>query len=207
MSIPLSRADSIPVQQDHSAPVSTSPVWKDKRTTATVSFAADVEVIVSTPVRSSPLEGPASPGLLQPSRELSLPIPQCDMSNTGLAAITITPPAYVLFPFDDPFDGVDLLSTSPVSTILAPIRSPESLATPSVIMDMLPQDFPPPGSSVSLFTSGLLSPCQVQPIVDESSEACCSSSPSVSIPTVDSPVESVLTGSSSPLVATVPDVG
>ena len=28
------------------------------------------------------------------------------MSNTGPAAIMITPPSYVLFPFDDPFDGV-----------------------------------------------------------------------------------------------------
>ena len=150
LSIPLSGADSIPVQQDHSAPVSTSPVWKAKRTTATVSIAANVEVIVSMLVRSSPLEGPASPDLLQPSRELSLPIPQYDMTNTGQAAITIVPPAYVLFPFDDPFDGVDPLSTSPFSTIpappgFAPIRPPGSLVMPPV----------------SLFTFGTLSPCRV----------------------------------------------
>ena len=85
-----------------------------------MSFAADVEVIVSTPARSSRMVGPASPDLLQPSREFSLPIPQCDILNPELAAITIAPPAYVLFPFDDPFEGMDTFSTSPVSTILAP---------------------------------------------------------------------------------------
>ena len=57
MSVPLSGADSKPAWPDHSTPVSTSPVWKAKRTTAAVSFAADVEVIVSTPVQSSPLGG------------------------------------------------------------------------------------------------------------------------------------------------------
>ena len=60
-------------------------------------------------------------------------------------------------------------------------------------MDRLPQDFPPPGSSVSLFTSGLLSLCRVQPVVDESREVCCLSLPSVFIPAIDSPVASVLT--------------
>ena len=56
------------------------------------------------------------------------------MSEAEPAKITIEPPAYVLFPIDDPFDGVDPLSTSPVSLILAPgfapIGPPGSLATP-----------------------------------------------------------------------------
>ena len=43
------------------------------------------------------------------------------MLDAGPATITIAPPACVLFPIDDPFDGVDLLSTSPVSPIPAPI--------------------------------------------------------------------------------------
>ena len=36
LSIPLPGADNIQVRPDHSAPVSISPVWKDKRTTAAV---------------------------------------------------------------------------------------------------------------------------------------------------------------------------
>ena len=117
LSVPLSVKASTPGRHDHSAPVSTSPVWKDKRSTAAVSFAADV--VVSMSVRSSRMEGPASPDLLQPSRELSLPIPQCYVSNTGPAAITIAPPAYVLFPFVDSFDSVDTFSILQVSTIPA----------------------------------------------------------------------------------------
>ena len=113
----LSGMASTPGRQDHSAPVSTSSAWKAMCTTAAVSFAADVEVIVSTLVRSSRMEGPASPDLLQHSWELSLSIPQCDMSSPGPAAITFAPPAYVLFQFDDPFDAVDTLSTSPVFTL------------------------------------------------------------------------------------------
>ena len=46
-------AASSPGRQDHSAPVSTSPMWKAKCTAPAVSFAADVEVIVSTPVPSN----------------------------------------------------------------------------------------------------------------------------------------------------------
>ena len=68
-------------------------------------------------------------------------------------------------------------------------------------VDMLPQDFsPPPGSPVSLFTLGSLSPRQVQPIADETSEVRRPSSPSV-----DSPVESTLTGSSLPPPVAVQD--
>ena len=162
-----------PVRPDHSAPVSPSPVWKDKLTTATVSFAADVEVIVSTPVRSFPLQGPASHGQLRPSWDLSF-------------------------------------SDSPVSPIPAPpgftpIVLPGSFATLLVIMDSLPQDFPPQGSSFALFTLGLLSPRWVQPVIDVSGVACHPSAPSVCIPAVDSPVVSVL--SLSPSAPPVPDVG
>ena len=154
------------------------------------------------------MEGPASPGLLRPSRDLSHPIPQYDMSDAGPATITIARPGYVFSPIDDPFDGVDPLSTSAVPPIpappgFAPIGQPRSLATPSVIMDTLPRDFPPPGSSVSLFTSGLLSPGQVQPVVDESGVVRCPSSPCVFIPAIDFPVVSVLTGNLSPPVPSV----
>ena len=45
--------------------------------------------------------GPASPDLLQQSREISRPIPQCDVINPEPAVIMIAPPAYVLFPIDD----------------------------------------------------------------------------------------------------------
>ena len=92
-------------------------------------------IVGSAPVRSSQLEGPASPCLLRPSRDLSFPIPQYNMSAAGPATITIAPLAYVLFPIDDSFDGVDPLSTSPVSPIpalpgFALIGPPGSLATP-----------------------------------------------------------------------------
>ena len=112
--------------------------------------------------------------------------------NPKAAAITIAPPAYVLFPFDDPFDGMDTLSTSPVFTIpvlpgFAPIGPPRSLATPPVIMDMLSRDFPSPGLSVSLLLSGLLSPCRVQPILEETSAVRHTWSLSVSIPAGESP--------------------
>ena len=67
-------------------------------------------------------------------------------------------------------------------------------------MDMLHHDFPPLGSSVSLLTSGLLSPGRVQPVGDESSVVRRPSSPSVFIPAVDSPV-------ASPLVPPILNVG
>ena len=53
---------------------------------------------------------------------------------------------------------------------------------------------------------GLLSPCRVQPILEETSAVCHIWSLSVSIPAGESPDESDLTGSSSPLAAIVPDV-
>ena len=67
-----------------------SPVLaqKPKHTPAAVLFAPKVEVIVSTPARSSRMVGPVSPDLRQPSRELSLVKP-------GPVVITIAPPAYV----------------------------------------------------------------------------------------------------------------
>ena len=108
------------------------------------------------------------------------------------------PPAYVLSPFDDPL-GVNPLSPSPVSAILAPpgfapIGLPGSLAMPLVVMDVLPPDFPPPGSPVLLVTSGPLSPRRVQPVLNETSGVCRFSSPSICMPAVDSPVVSVLPG-------------
>ena len=59
------------------------------------------------------------------------------------AANTITPPAYVLFPFADQFDGEDMLSTPrfpplPAPPDLAPIRQPGSLPVLSVVMDTSP---------------------------------------------------------------------
>ena len=143
---------------------------KAKRTTAAVSFAADVEVIVSAPVRSSPLEGPVSHSLLQPRRELSVPIPQYDMSNIGPAAVTIAPPAYVLFLFDDPL-CVNPLSLSLVSAIPAPpgftpIGLPGSLAMPLVVMDVLP-GFPSTRIAGFVGHLGPLSLCRVQPVLNE----------------------------------------
>ena len=104
-----------------------------------------------------------------------------------------------------------MLSTSPVSTILAPpgfapIGPPRSLATPPVIMNTLSRDFPSLRPPVSLLTSGPLSPGRVQPVVDETRAVRHTLSSSITIPAVDPPVESDLAGDSSPLAATVPDV-
>ena len=73
-------------------------------------------------------------------------------------------------------------------------------------MDTLSRDFPSPGLPVSLLTSGPLSPCRVQPILNKPSAVHHTWSSSVSMPAGDSPVESDLTGSLSPLTATIPDV-
>ena len=48
-------------RQDHRAPDSASPAWKAPCITAAVTFADDVEVNVSTPSRSSPIEELTSP--------------------------------------------------------------------------------------------------------------------------------------------------
>ena len=83
-------------RRDHRAPDSVSPTQKAPRTTATVTFANDVEVIASTMSRSSPIEEPASPALLQPSWGFSLLLPHYDMSDTEPAAFQVAPPSYVL---------------------------------------------------------------------------------------------------------------
>ena len=62
------------------------------------------EVVVLEPLAFS------VPDLLQPFREVSIPTPEDDISDRSLAVITITTPAYVLFPFTDPFD-IDVFST------------------------------------------------------------------------------------------------
>ena len=73
-------------------------------------------------------------------------------------------------------------------------------------MDTLSRDFPSPGLPVSLLPSGPLSPSRVQPILEETSAVRHTWWSSVSMPAGDSPVESDLTGSSSPLAAIVPHV-
>ena len=76
LSIPSSGTTSTPGRLE-SAPVSALPVRKPRRTPVTVSFAPDVEVIVSTSARYSRMVGPVSTDLLQPSQEFSLPTSQC----------------------------------------------------------------------------------------------------------------------------------
>ena len=117
--------------------------------------------------------------------------------------------AYVLFPFDDPFDGMDsfsTVSTIPVPLGFAPIGPPGSLAMPPRIMDTISLVFPSTGLPVSLLPSGPLPPCRVQPILEETSAVCHTWSSSVSMPAGDSPVESDLPRSSPPLAAIIPDM-
>ena len=109
-------ADSKLDRRNHHAPDSASPAWKAKRTAAAVTFTANVEIIASTPARSSPIEEPASPGLLQPSREFSLPLPHCNMLDTEPAVVPFALLTYVLFQMD----GEVLLSPSLVSLVLVP---------------------------------------------------------------------------------------
>ena len=167
---------------------------------------------MSTPAWSSRVVGPVSPDMLQPSRELSLPTSQCDMLNPEPAAITIVPPAYVLFA--DPFDSVNTLSSLRVSRFLGlpappgftPMGPPGSLPMPSVIVDMMSLDLPLPVQPASLLSSGPLSPGQTQPMVQETSAVCHTLSSSVPIAAIDSLVEPDLTESLSPLATVVPDV-
>ena len=133
-SIPSSGTTSEPHQCPPVSDNAPAPVRKTRCTPVAVSFAPNV-VIVSTPARSSQMVGPVSPDLLQASRELFIPSSQCDTLNSGPAAILIAPPSYVLFPFDDPFDGVDSVSTPRFPLLLALpgfalIGPPGSLAMP-----------------------------------------------------------------------------
>ena len=63
-----------------------------------------------------------------------------------------------------------LVSLVPVPPGFAPIGPPGSLSEPPVAADSLPQDFAPPGSPVSLFSSGPLLLSWVQPTLDEACE-------------------------------------
>ena len=142
LSIPSSGTTSTPGRLE-SAPVSPVPLRIPRHTPFTVSFAPDVDVIVSTPARTSRMVGPVSHDLLQSSQEFSLPIYRCDWLNPVPAAITVTLPAYVLFPFADPFDGEDMLSTLrfpplPAPPGFAPIGQPGSLPVQSVVMNTSP---------------------------------------------------------------------
>ena len=155
-------------RRDHRAPDSASPAWKALRTTAAVTFTADV--IASTPGRSSPIEDPCPAATKSP---FSLPLLHYDMSDTEPAAFPVAPPTYVLFPMD----GEVLMSMSPVLLGLvppgfAPIRPPGSLATTPVSADTVPLDFAPPGS-----------PSQVQLVLNKSSELQRTSSSSAAIHT------------------------
>ena len=161
-------ADTKLDRRGHLAPDLASPARRAGRTAAcrtaaTVTFPTRVEIIASTPTRSTPVDGSASPDLLKPTRRFSLPQHQFD--------VTVAPPAYVLFPMDG---GVPL-STSPVSTVpvppgFAPIISPGSLALPPVSADPTPPGFAAPVSPVSMFVPELLSPSPVQPAFNESRE-------------------------------------
>ena len=116
-------ADSKLYQRGHRTLVSASPARKASCPAAIVTFATEVEVIASTPGRSSPVDGLASPDLLMSIRRFSLSLPQLTCSTFNRL------PAYVLFPMD----GEVPLSTSSVSTVpvplgFAPIGPPGSLA-------------------------------------------------------------------------------
>ena len=207
LSIPSSGMTSTPDQLD-SAPVAPAPRRKPPHTT--VLLATDVDVIVSMPVRSSRMEGPVLPDLLQPGRELSIPTPQGDMSHQGLAAITIAPPAYLLFPFADPFDGEDVFLTprfSPLPAPLgfAPIGQPGS--GPSVIMDTMSQDLSSLMQLVPLCSLGPLSTGWAQLGVKDTSAVDTVLPSTVPLAAVDASVEPVVAGHSPPLAPTEPDIG
>ena len=166
---------------------------------------------MSTPTRSSRMVGPVSTDLLQPSREFSLPTSQCDGSNPVLAVITIAPPAYVLFPFADPFDSGDVLSAPrfpplPAPPSCAPIGPPGSLAVQSVILDTMSRGLSSSIQLMSLINSGPLSPGQAQPLVIKTSPVRHTLSSHIHMASVDSPIESVLTERSRPLTPAVQDI-
>ena len=90
-----------------------------------------------------------------------------------------------------------LVSLVPVPQGFAPIGLPGSLGEPSVAADSLPQYFAPPDSPVSLCSSGLLLPNRFQSALDVAREIRRTSSPSATIPAVDSSlVESGWAGNS-----------
>ena len=81
---------------------------------------------------------PGSPGLLRQNRKFSLPTSQGVGSNPVQAAITITLPAYSLFPFTDSFEDEDKWFTPrfpllPVPPGFSHIGQPGSLSEPSPV--------------------------------------------------------------------------
>ena len=85
-----------------------------------VSFASDVEVMVSPSTLPSPGVEPDSPDRPLPSRASSLSsVPNADL-NHGQDVFVIAPPAYVLFPFSDPFDDEDMLLMPQFPSLPAP---------------------------------------------------------------------------------------
>ena len=142
-----------------SAPVTPAPLNQHPRHIASVLFASDIEVIEYNPVRSSRMEEPDSPNLLQPFQDFTIPTPGGDISDQSPAVITITPPAYVLFPFTDPFDddtfSMPSFPTLPAPSGFAPIGQPGSLPGPSVRLDTWDQELSSLMQSVSLSSLGL----------------------------------------------------
>ena len=85
-----------------------------------VSFASDVEVMVSPSTLPSSGVEADSPDRPLPSRASLLPpVPDAD-SNHGQDVFVIAPPAYVLFQFADPFDDEDMLLMPQLPSLPAP---------------------------------------------------------------------------------------
>ena len=73
-----------------------------------------------TSTRPSPGAEPDSPDQPLPSQASLLLSAQDDDSNHGQGVFVITPPAYVLFPFADPFDDENMLLRPQFPSLLAP---------------------------------------------------------------------------------------
>ena len=117
-----------------------------------------------------------------------------------------TPPAYVLFPFADPFDSEDLSSTPRFPPGFAPIRPPGSLPAQSVIVDTMCWDFSSMLLPLSWINSEPLSTGPAQPIVRETGAVRSTWSPPSHIAPVVSLVEPDLTVRTTPLVPDDPEV-
>ena len=115
----------------------TDLVTPSPRKSLRVSFASDVEVMVSTPFPLSWWKGPESPDLRPPCREFLLPSDQGEVSDHGPAVFTIAAPAYVLFSFADPFAAEEEFFMPqflplPAPSGFAPIGPPGSLPGPPI---------------------------------------------------------------------------
>ena len=98
-----------------------------------VSFARNVSIIDSSPLKFSPVEEPESP---------LVPL-DTDLDTTEREDIQIATPTYVLFPGSDPF--VDLIDISPP-------RFPYLPALPGYAPIVWPGEIPDPVEPLSLFT-------------------------------------------------------